>query len=224
MESPTLTATTRDTLGKKVKQLRFAGDMPVVLYGAGAKTQHLTVNIKEFTKVQHAAGSTLVDLVIDGKKPAKVLIQDLQHDPVTGDTTHADFLQVKLDEKIQTEIPLTFVGESAAVKDLEGNLVTTKDAIKVEAYPQDLLSEIEVDISSIATFDDKITIADIKVPSTITILDDLEETLAVVTPPRTEEELEAELAPTTDEAEAAAVAATEEASTEKSEDEEKSEE
>lgn len=220
METLTLTATNRTLTGKKVSQLRKAGQLPVVLYGQGQPV-NLAVDTKSFTKLAQTAGSsTLIDVAIDDQKPVKVLIHDLQDDPMTGQLLHADLFQVKLNEKLQTEIALKFIGEAPAVKDLEGNLVTTKDALKVEAYPQDLIPEIEVDIASLATFDDKITVSQVKVPSTITILDDPEETLAVVTPPRSEEELEAELAPTTEEAEAAAVAATEEASTEKPAEEE----
>lgn len=221
MESPVLAAKSRDTLGKQVKKVRLQGMTPVVVYGQGAAAKPLSVDTKTFTKmVLEAGSSTLVDLTVDEAKPVKVLIQDSQYDPQTGNILHADLFQVKLDEKLQTEIALVFVGESPAVADLEGNMVTTKDAVRVEAFPQDLIPEIEVDISSIVTFDDKITVADLKVPSTIEILDDPEETLVVVTAPRSEEELEAELAPTTEEAEAAAVAATEEASTEKPEGEE----
>ncbi len=221
MENLTLTATKREILGKKVKQLRNAGQLPAVLYGQDVTNQHLTINAKDFTKIYRQTGSsTLVDLAIDNEKPIKVMIHRTQFNPMNGQYNHADLFQVKLNEKLQTEINLNFVGEAPAVKDLEGNLVTTKSVIKVEAFPQDLVSEIEVDISTLATFDDKITVGDITVPSTITVLDDPEETLAIVTPPRSEEELEAELATTTDEEEAAAVAATEEASTEKAEGEE----
>ncbi len=216
MDSPVLNAIPREIIGKKVKTLRQIGQLPVIAYGHGTANRNLTVQGKEFTKLASAAGSsTLVDLIINTDSPVKVLIHDLQYDPLTGNITHADLLEVKMNEKLQTEIALRFTGEAPAVKELEGNLVTTKDALKVEAFPQDLLPEIEVDISRLVTFDDKITVADVKVPSTITILDDPEETLAVVTAPRSEAELEAELAPTTEEAEAAAVAATEEASSEK---------
>lgn len=211
-----ISATTREVVGKKVKTLRQEGQLPVVLYGNTKENLHLTVDAKTFGKVYDVAGSsTLVDLDIAGKQPVKVLIHDVQMDPMTGQYLHADLFQVKLDEKIQTEIPLTFVGESAAVKDLGGNLLTPKTVVNVEAFPQDLVAEIEVDISSLATFDDKLTVASIKAPKGVTILDDAEEAIAVVTEPRSEEELEAELAPTTEEAEAAAIAATEEASTEK---------
>ena len=211
-----MNATTREIVGRKVKTLRQAGQLPVVLYGNTKENLHLTVDAKEFGKVYNVAGSsTLVDLNVDGKQTVKVLIHDLQVDPMTGGYLHADLFQVKLDEKIQTEVALSFVGESAAVKDLAGNLLTPKTVVNVEAFPQDLVAEIEVDISQLATFEDKITVADIKAPKGITILDDAEEAIAIVTEPRSEEELEAELAPTSEEAEAAAIAATEEASTEK---------
>lgn len=210
MANPVLIATPREIVGKKVKTLRQNGEMPVVVYGADAKNVNLTVNAKEFGKLLDEAGtSTLIDLTVEGQKTRKVLITDYQYEPMTGVLTHADLHQVKLDEKIEAEVALSFVGESPAVKDLQGNLVTTKDVLRVEAFPQDLIAEIEVDISSLATFDDKITVADVKVPSTLTILDDAEETLAIVSAPRSEEELEAELAETSAEDEAAAVAAAE---------------
>lgn len=216
MKVPVLIAKPRTVLGKQVKQLRQQGQLPVVLYGHQAENQNLAVDNRQFTKLtETVSSSTLVDLEIDNEKPIKVLIHDAQYDPVSGYLLHADLFQVKLDEKLQTEIPLSFVGEAPAVKDLEGNLVITKNALKVEAFPQNLVSEIEVDISDLATFDDKLIVADIKAPADIEVLDDPEETLAIVTPPRSEEELEAELAPTTEEAEAAAIAATEEASSEK---------
>lgn len=224
MDSATITAKTRDTLGKKVKVLRRQGQLPVVLYGHGTETKHLSVDAKQFGQLFKEAGtSTLVDVTIDEQKPVKVLIHGSQVHPVTGQLVHADLFQVKLDEKIQTEIPLTFIGESPAVADLEGNLVTPKTTLKVEAFPQDLVSEIEVDIAALQTFENKITIANITVPATITLLDDPEETVAVVTPPRTEEELAEELAETTAEEEQAAVAATEEASAEEGEAGEESE-
>lgn len=224
MTSPVLTATNRDILGKKVKILRANGQMPVEVYGDGVTNLHLAVDTKAFTKLLAEAGtSTLIDLKVGEAKPVKVLISDYQHDIITGEMIHADFHQVKLDEKIQTEIALTFIGESVAVKDLGGTLVTPKEAIEVEAYPQDLVSELEVDITALATFDDKLTVADIKVPSAITVLTDPEETIAIVTEPRSEEELAAELAETDADAEAAAIAAAGESAEKKPAEEEAAE-
>lgn len=203
-----LAADPREIAGKKVKQLRNAGKTPVVLYGHGTEAINLTVDNKELRDTwREAGGSQLVDLTIGTNSPTKILINDVQIHPVSGEIVHADFYQVKMSEKLETEIPLTFVGESAAVKDLEGNLITEKDALEVRCLPADLVAEFEVDISVLKTFDDVIKVSDVKVPASIEILNDPEETVALVTAPRSEEELEQlEEAPAGEDAEAAAIA------------------
>lgn len=195
MDTLKLSADVRSVTGKKVSGLRRDGKTPVVLYGHGVKPTSLTVDAKALSLAwKQAGGSALIDLVIDSKAPVKVLMHDVQEHHVDGRLLHADFYQVKMTEKLETEIPLKFVGESPAVKDLEGNLITEKDALEIRCLPGDLVPEFEVDISILKTFDDVITVADVKVPSTIEILNDPEETIVLVTPPRSEEELEAELA------------------------------
>lgn len=189
---PSLAATTRTVTGKKVKQLRRAGQVPVIAYGHGITPTALTVDHKGLRTIWHEAGSSqLVDLAIDDAKPVKILIHDLQTHPVSGDIVHADLYQVKMTKKLETEIPLKFVGESLAVKDLEGNLITEKDALEIRCLPADLVPEFEVDISVLKTFEDVIKVSDVKVPSAIEVLNDAEETVALVTAPRSEEEIEA---------------------------------
>lgn len=196
----------RETVGSQIKKLRDSGFLPCVLYGKERKPVNLEVDQKEFLKINKVAGSsTLVKLVVGEEAPVKVLIHDLQFDPVKGNIIHADFYQVKMSEKLQTEIPLNFIGESLAVKDLQGNLITNKEELEVECLPDDLVSEIEVDISVLKTFDDMIHVKDIKVPEKITVLTDAEEVVALVEAPKSEAELEAELAPTAAEEEKAAV-------------------
>lgn len=209
----TLTAEPRTVVGKKVKKLRLAGKTPVVLYGHGISPINLWVNNKDLLEIWQEAGSSqLVDLTVADQKPTKILIQDVQTHPVSGEILHADFYQVKMTEKLETEIPLSFVGEAPAVKELEGNLITEKDSLEVRCLPADLVPEFEVDISVLKTFDDVIKVADVPVPATIEVLNDPEEIVALVTPPRSEEELEAlEQAPTGAEVEAAGVAAIESA-------------
>jgi len=182
----------RDITGKKVKELRSKGLIPAVLYGSGEKSENLTLDTKSFKKTYEEAGSSaLVDLKIDDKEPIKILIHEPQIDPVTDEPLHVDLYKVKMTEKITTEIPLEFIGESPAVKDLEGNLITNKDAIEVKCLPGDLISEIKVDISALKTFDDLIHVKNLSVPANIEILDVADEIVAQVTPPRSEEELEA---------------------------------
>lgn len=190
MQKIELKSTKRDTVGKKVKSLRESGIIPAVLYGANSESVNLSLKNAEFERVYAAAGtSSLVDLAIDDKPAVKVLIHEPQVDPVSDKPLHVDLYKVKMTEKITTEIPLEFFGESPAVKDLEGNLITNKDAVEVECLPGDLISEIKVDISRLKTFEDSIHVSDLNVPETVEILDDAEEIVAQVTPPRSEEEL-----------------------------------
>lgn len=192
MKKIELNAKTREITGKKVQELRENGLIPAVLYGAGQKSENLSIDTKIFKKTFGEAGtSALVDLSIDNNSPIKILIHEPQMDPVTDEPLHVDLYKVNMAEKITTEIPLEFVGESPAVKDLEGNLIANKDAVEVKCLPGDLISEIKVDITFLKTFDDLIHVKNLSIPPTIEILDDPEEIVAQVTPPRSEEELEA---------------------------------
>ncbi|MEK7123863.1 MAG: 50S ribosomal protein L25, partial [Patescibacteria group bacterium] len=99
--------------------------------------------------------------------------------------------KVKLDEKIKTKVPVVFVGEAPAVKDLAGIFVRNVNELEVEAFPQHLPHDIQVDISVLKSFDDTIHLKDLKVSSEVKILGNPEEVIASVTPPRTEAEMEA---------------------------------
>ncbi len=192
MEQVTLEASRRDLLGKKVKNLRENGQLPAILYGKKTKALPLSLDKNDFSKIAKEAGeATLIDLRVKGNPSTKVLIRDIQKHPVSDETVHVDLYQVDMTEEIQTEIPIKFEGVSAAVEELEGNFVPAKDSVKVECLPDKLVSELIVDISNLKTFEDLIHIKDLKVPLGIKVLDEGEEIVAQVTPPRSEEELEA---------------------------------
>ena len=185
-----LKAEPRNLVGKKVKQIRREGKLPVVVYGKKIQPQNLVVDEKEFNDVyQQAGGNTLVSLTV-GDQANKVLIHGIQKHPVTDSILHADLYQVKMDEKIRTEVPIVLVGVSSAVEDKEANLVKNKTSIEIEALPNDLIHEIEIDISALREFGDSIHVSDIKVPSEVEILDDLQEIIVLAQEPISEEELE----------------------------------
>lgn len=188
--APVLSATERDLLGKKVRVLRQTGFVPAVIYGHNKQTIPLSIKAKDFDLVYGTSGSsTLISLEIKDKKPIKVLIHGVQLNPVKGTVLHVDFYQVNLKEKIRTVIPLHLIGQSDAVEIDGGNLLSVKDEIEVECLPEDLIQHIDVDISALKGFDDIIRIEDLKIPESITVLDDPEDTLVSVSAPRSEEEL-----------------------------------
>jgi len=195
VNSITLSATKRTVVGKKVKQLRRKEQLPAVVYGRKLEPEPLTIETKHFEKVFQIAGtSSLVNLSVDEKSKRKVLIHEPQCHPVTGRPIHVDLYAVRMDEKIETEVPLKFVGQSAAVEDQGGNFIVNIDSLHVRCLPADLVSEIEVDISVLANLEDQLRLSDIKLPERMEVLDDPDEVVALVEAPRTEEELEEELA------------------------------
>ncbi len=186
-----LTAQPRAELGKIVDKIRRNRMVPAVVYGHNLPSRSLTLDAGIFTAIYKQAGSTsLVDLSVADAAPVKVLIHSIQRHPTTGDITHADFYQVKMSEKLEADIDLNFIGESAAVKEQGGIFVRTMDKIKVSCLPADLVSAIDVDISTLKTFDDRIHVGDITLPNGLTLVEKPDEVVASVAAPRSEAELE----------------------------------
>ncbi len=177
---------------EKVESLRATGFIPAVLYGPTTKPQSLTLPYNTFVKFYSEAGeSSLVDLIVGSDKPVKVLIQDLQYDPVKGKIVHVDFRQINMNKEMHVNIELHFVGEAPAVKEFGGTLMKTHDTLEIKCLPQDLISHIDVDLSVLKTFTDVIRVKDLAVPAGIKVANAAELVLAKVLAPLTEEELKA---------------------------------
>ncbi|MBI2624404.1 50S ribosomal protein L25 [Candidatus Parcubacteria bacterium] len=185
-----LSAAQRTILGKKVRTLRKQGQVPAVVYGHGAPTIALVVDSRELSRVYREAGeSSLVELSVDGLSPKNVLIHDVSRDPLTSEFVHIDFYEVKMDEKLTAKVSLTFVGEAPATKGLGGTLVKNIHEVEVEALPKDLPHNLTVDVSKLATFEDRIIVQDVVLPPGVKVLADANEIVALVAPPRIEEEV-----------------------------------
>lgn len=187
----------------KAESVRESGLIPGVLYGPEIEPVSIAFDYNTFEKLYNEAGeSTLVDLIIEGdKESTKVLIQDIQIDPVKRTITHVDLRQIRMGVEMHANVDLVFVGESLAIKELGGTLVKTRDQVEVKCLPKDLVSHIDVDLSTIKTFEDMIHVKDLQLPAGMTVVDDAETVLAKVNAPLTEEQLKA-----MDEAEAPSVA------------------
>ncbi|MFA5134484.1 MAG: 50S ribosomal protein L25 [Patescibacteria group bacterium] len=192
-ESSTLIrAEVRDVTSAAKRALRGEGKLLGELYGHGTESTHLSVGYKEFEALLKQAGrGGLIDLQVGMAKPVKVLVQDIQRDPVKGRLVHVDFYRINMQEKIHTDVSLTFIGASPAVKELGGILIKSMDALKIECLPQYLIKELVVDISALKTFDDAIRVRDLKLPEGVTVLSKADEVITSVQPPRTEAELKA---------------------------------
>jgi large subunit ribosomal protein L25 len=188
-----LQATNRNLIGRRVKNLRSEGVLPAVVYGHGFEPRNVQVDIKEFEAVYSKAGeSTLVYIQLD-KESYPTIISDIDRDPVTDEFRHVDFHKVRLDEKVTAMIPLIFEGESPAVKNLGGVLVTNLREIEVKGLPTNLPHEIKVDLSGLAEFEDHLTVKDLNIGDEIEITADTNDIVVLVQAPMSDEELEKSL-------------------------------
>ncbi len=203
-----ITAKKRTISGKKVKALRRRGILPAVLFGGKKEAVPLEVPLGEFQKIYAEAGeSTLLDLEFDGEKE-KVLITEVQHDPL-GKPLHADLRRVGAGEKVTATVPIIVEGEAAPVKSGEAILLTLLDEIEVECLPQDLPREIKINVSGLTEIGSGITISQLPIDrSKITVPGhEPEEPVVKLDYPQAEE---AEEAPVAEEEAVAAVEALEE--------------
>lgn len=188
----TLNVQKRDILGKKVKKERDNGLLPIVVYGPGEPTSHFFAKLNEFTKVWKKAGETTV-IKLEGDGQGKnTLIQEVSVHSITGVPIHADFYEVKKGMTVVVSIPLEFTGEAPAIKAFNGILVKVMHEFEVEAAPENLPQEIIVDVSSLNTLEDKITVGDIKLPEGVKPAASLDEVIALVSEIKEEKEGPAE--------------------------------
>jgi large subunit ribosomal protein L25 len=189
-----LKAEKRELGGGALKATRRSGNLPAVIYGHNFKSVPVQVRVKDFEGAYAQAGESSLIYVDLGDNSLPVIIHDVAKDAISDQFVHADFYKVNLDEKVTTDIPLVFVGESPAVKGLGGILVKNIKEITVEALPQDLPHEIEVDISGLQNFGGEILIKDLKLPAGVEVKDKLDSIIVLVQEPISQEELDKQLA------------------------------
>ena len=189
----TLKIKSRGDKDKQTSKLRQDGKIPAVLYGAGKEPVSVIANFQDLSKIYEQAGeSSIIDLELDDKPAIKVLIKETQKHPLKNTIRHADFYRVDMNKPIEVEIPLIFNGEANAEKNLGGTLVKNYDSLPVRCLPGDLVEKIDVDISGLETFAERIRIKDLIVPENIEILPEPEEGVAHVLEPKVESEPVAE--------------------------------
>jgi large subunit ribosomal protein L25 len=156
-----LDAVKRQTKGKnEARRLRAAGKIPATLYGASKAgeapaPEPVAVDPKPFMRILHSASglNTLITLKVQGGIDARVLVKDVQLDPISHHPLHADFYRVNMDRKIRVTVPVVLRGESRGVKQDGGVLDFVHREIEVEVLPANIPDSIEVDVSDLGIGD-----------------------------------------------------------------------
>jgi large subunit ribosomal protein L25 len=186
---PTLDVEDRPERGTRAaKRLRREGYVPGVVYG-GKDGDSTSFKVNALT-LRHVLvdGAALIDLKVGGKT-RPVIVKDRHQHPVRDELLHIDLLEVRLDEKIQTQVYVHLEGAEEAPGIKEGGVLEhITHQLNIEALPTDIPDAIQVDVSGLeiaATMH----LSEISAPQGVTFLDDPEDTIiaTVVVPTEVEE-------------------------------------
>lgn len=186
MQEITLEAKRRTLTGKeKAKKLRKKGLIPAVVYGPGDEPLPLEINAQSLNSILRAGKgeNVIITLNIDDDRAQqkKVLIREIQQDPVEGNILHVDFQHVLLTKKITVKIPVELTGIPVGVSKDGGILQHALRELEIECLPTDIPEKVEFDVSALK-IGDSIHVKDAKLEG-VTILSDLEGSIASVVPP-----------------------------------------
>lgn len=147
-----LVAESRSTKGSaNARRLRRQGHLPGVINVEGGGTRLLQFNLHDFSMMlrHHSSENLLFDMVIDNGAPCKVLLKDVQRDPVDNSLVHLDFIEISMTKKMRVRIPLVLVGEAHGVLQEGGVMEQILRELEVECLPGDLVETLDVDVTAL---------------------------------------------------------------------------
>jgi len=186
MATVNLSATARTESGKgAARKLRSSGQVPAVIYGSAREAASLSINERDLDRLLGtiAAESTVIELGVDGGRPTKTLIREIQRHPFKRQILHVDFQELVAGEKVTVNIPLVLVGIPDAVRLGGGVLDQVLRELEIEVDPSNIPNHIDVDVSAL-DLGHSLHISDLKLPAGVTVLDDPEMTIVVCSVPR----------------------------------------
>lgn len=182
----------REKKGKSYrKELARREMVPGVVYGKGAGSIPVELEFKPLRTILQHGGKPVIDLAVQGPgagetRNYKVLIKEMQYDPIKGDLMNIDFHQISLDDAIQTAVPINFVTGK-----VNGIVQYLLRELQVSCLPGDIPQEVTVNIDGLSV-GDTITVQDIAVPGKVTVLDEPGTAVVTVVAQQAEEEPAAE--------------------------------
>jgi large subunit ribosomal protein L25 len=180
----------REGVGKgPARRLREKGQVPAVVYSRGAKPLSVSVDPKKLREALAGVArfNTILKLRIAGEPGDRhVMLKDHQADPVHPEVLlHADFLEVRMDQKIRVEVPVVLIGKPIGV--VEGGILQQgRRFLDVLSLPDRIPLKIEVDVAHLKIAQ-SIHVADLKVPEGVELKYATNFTIAVVSVPEKEE-------------------------------------
>lgn len=176
-----LGAQPRNVFGKNLRKFKYQGLIAGNIFGVDFTSKAVTLNLKDFMPVYKQAKETGVIYIQVDKDEIPVLIRQIQYHPVENRILHVDFRKINLRQKLETDVPVQIIGESIAVSQKGGVLLTQSDHLLIEALPQDIPQYIEVDITSLTEIGGEIKVSDLPKSDAYEIKEDVDKVIVSVT-------------------------------------------
>jgi len=168
-------------IGRKseLKRKRREGWLPVEIYGKGVENRHAWMSVKDFASLPHGE-AFLVEAELEGKTVVCQLI-DIQYGWLGNNPIHIDLYDLTNVKEIEVEVPIEFVGTPVGVE-AGGTFEPVMHTLTLKAPPEKIPEKIIVDVSNLG-LGEALHVRDITPPEGCVILDNPEETVAVVYEP-----------------------------------------
>jgi large subunit ribosomal protein L25 len=185
MPEVTLTAETGRPVGSRPSgRLRHAGKIPGVVYGHGNEPVPVAVDARRLRNVLSTDAGLNVLLNLDlGGRSELAITKDVQRHPVRNTVTHVDFLVVRRDEVVTTDVPVVLVGEATGVLKADGVLSHELLSLTVHSVPTSIPNNIEVDVSEL-TVGDAVRVGDLALPEGVSTDIDPDTVVVIGQPPQ----------------------------------------
>ena len=184
-----LQAASRTATGKgAARSLRRDGKVPGVIYGHGREAEAVTIDKSALNKMLFgiSAGTTILDVAVDGRAPVKALIREIQRDSLRpAEIIHLDLYEVRSDEEITLAVPIRLICIPDGVRNFGGVLDHVLRELEVEVLPSNIPDHVDLDVTAL-TIGHSLFVRDIT-PGKFTILNDPDTPICSVVAPRTEE-------------------------------------
>ncbi len=192
-----LSAQARVAGGKgAAKRLRRTGGVPAVTYGKGHPATPITVGPKDVLAVLNSerGKNTVIQMNVGGAKDLLVMIREYSYHPLTRSLEHVDFVEVKLDEEIDVEIPLVFTGKPAGLA--QGGLIRqVYRTVPIRTRPDLIPVKVTIDIAHL-NLGEHVATQDLKLPQGVAVRLPAEQTLIAIVTPEKDRSAEEEAAAT----------------------------
>ena len=192
----------------KTREIRREDSMvPAIIYGNEEESKNIKLKLNELTKASENElfYTQVLKILLEGNEE-KVVLKELQREPVKGKFLHADFQRVSRKTKLKVVVPFRFNGEEdcEGVKTDGGVLAKAISEIEIACLAGNIPEAIEIDITNLM-LNEAIRLSDINLPEGAEIPgfdEENDQMIVSVNPPRAEEE-EPEILPDGEESEVA---------------------